>query len=204
MEWFLLNINNLAWSDPVFPYLKMKFSDLLNQPYCARTDIIELESLRSILPDTPEDVIKQVYSDHGRKLEFQEQFKNIEISEIEWELASFAAEKIVSSNIYNQFSNWFNNVKKRTENFQKDGWECIDTRATVINHWTNNGTWLKPPIFFVGELLDLTSELSLVEGHTRVGLLKGLLEHHVLSPESLHQIWLGSKENAEQSGPAGD
>ena len=174
----------------------MKFSDLLNQPYCSRRNIIEFESLKSLLPDTPESVIKQVYSDHGRKFEFQDQFGDIEISEIRWNLASLSAGKIVTCAINDRFSSWFTNVGKRASHFHTDGWQCIDSRENVRAHWENSNTWLTPPVFFVGALLGLTSELRLVEGHTRVGLLKGLLEQHVLSPESMHQVWLGSPQDA--------
>lgn len=171
----------------------MKFSDLISQPYCENTEKVDAEYLGVVLSNTPQDVIEQFYSDHGRNPDFQDQFKNLNISNLNWQLVERPAKEIVSCALYPRFSGWFNNVRHRPSGFHKNGWQCIDTRKSVVEYWERNRTWLKNPVFIQGKLLGLRSPLRLVEGHTRVGLLKGLLEHGILDPATMHRIWLGTE-----------
>jgi transcriptional regulator GlxA family with amidase domain len=56
--------------------------------------------------------------------------------------------------------------------------------------WKKHSTWVAPSVFLqnVGNL----GPLHLVEGHTRLGTLRGTLEHGLISAESLHSAWVGA------------
>ena len=67
---------------------------------------------------------------------------------------------------------------------------CIDPRDAVVSHWKKHSTWVAPPVF-LQNVVNL-GPLRLIEGHTRLGTLRGTLEHGVISAESLHSAWVGA------------
>lgn len=177
----------------------MLFSDLLDLPFDENTSIISRTAIVNALPDTPETIAFDVYSDHGRKTDFQTMYGNLCISTIAWNLTATTADIICAASMNPQFCRWFENVRRRLSDFEIDGWGCIDVRESVVKHWSANRTWVKPPIFVDKSLIDLDRCLHLVEGHTRTAVLAGLLDIGVEVPESEHDIWLGTSQ-PEQSG----
>jgi hypothetical protein len=58
---------------------------------------------------------------------------------------------------------------------------------------------MTPPVFLnhnveIKLLPSPKKELHLVEGHTRLGMLKGLIEKGLLSENSIHKVWVGYKK----------
>ncbi len=168
----------------------MRFCDLLNLPYDSAANI-DRDSLKRCLPDTPDDVLTQVYADHGRKDDFQSQYGELDITSLRWEKRDFSAAEIAASCHYDRFDNWIDGVEQRVAQFSAQGWACIDTRPNVVAHWREHMTWLRLPVFIAGHLIGAPTPLRLVEGHTRVGLLRGLIKAGVLATSSQHEIWLG-------------
>ena len=171
----------------------MKFSNLLDFTFDEDTEIIDLDELGQKLPNTPKDVLSQFYSDHGRKKEFQSEYANIEIDLLQWNFMEIDAETIVKSSIHPNFRGWFETVSNRAKRFSNKGWESIDCRLEVREHWQTYRTWMISPIFLAGQIIGSESKFHLVEGHTRVGLLDGLLKHGILSESQLHTIWVATK-----------
>ncbi|AVI63295.1 hypothetical protein MOY_00350 [Halomonas sp. GFAJ-1] len=169
----------------------MKFSDLLGQGYDERTEIIYANPIRVYLPETPLKVIEQVYCHHGRKDEFQRQYGELNLSAIAWTSITLPASEIIKATIYEGFMRWFRNVESRTLEFAERGWQCIDKRKDVISHWSRYQTWSRPPVFIQGLTPGVIGGLHLMEGHTRVGLLRGLVKDGVLSPLSRHKVFVG-------------
>ncbi|WP_244173868.1 hypothetical protein [Streptomyces recifensis] len=56
-------------------------------------------------------------------------------------------------------------------------------------HWEEHGTWLRPPLLIDRRFLDPSSSgLQVVEGRTRVGVLRGRVrERRHVAPD--HQAW---------------
>ncbi len=123
-------------------------------------------------------------------------YGHVNISGLKWEFVSHPATKLCAANLNPQYRGWYESVGNRVERFASDGWNCIDIRSSVIEHWSKYGTWETPPIFLFGELINSSSDLHLAEGHTRLGLLAGLTKHHILPPGSIHQAWLGSNHES--------
>lgn len=170
----------------------MKFSDLLDLTF-DEGNIIDLDELGQKLPNTPKDVLSQFYSDHGRNNEFQSGYANVEIDLLQWNLMEIDAETIVKSSMYPNFRGWFETVSNRAKRFSNEGWESIDCRLKVRDYWQTNSTWMISPIFLDGQIIDSESKFHLVEGHTRVGLLDGLLKYDILPKSQLHTIWVATK-----------
>jgi hypothetical protein len=169
----------------------MKFCDLLSQAYNKETGIIYADPLLNLLPETPLEVIEQVYSHHGRNDEFQGQYGELELSSIVWVSAPLPAAEIIQASFYPSFTKWFRDVEARPLVFEKRGWRCIDSRADVIEHWSEHQTWLHQPVLVQGLPPATAGRLHLVEGHTRVALLSGLVKAGVISPRSEHQVLVG-------------
>jgi hypothetical protein len=53
---------------------------------------------------------------------------------------------------------------------------------------------MRSPVLIKGALVGRSSKLHLVEGHTRLGTLLGLLSAGVIAPESRHLVWVGTDE----------
>ncbi len=175
----------------------MLFSDLLNLPYDQNTGVIETSDIIDCLVDTPVAIVSDLFSDHGRRTDFQSMYGHLEISAINWTLVSLPAHAICLASINEDFRKWFEGVANRASNFESDGWQCIDVREDVIKYWSQHMTWMRPPIFFEGSVVSSDKELHLVEGHTRLGLLSGLVARSVIDDQSLHNLWVGHTHAAE-------
>jgi hypothetical protein len=149
---------------------------------------IDLEKLISLLPSTPEDVIKQFYVDHGRKDAFQEQYSDLDIGNIHWQELLLGFNDISALNIYPEFDNWVQICKHRSTAVSvNNDWSKIQNSLDVTSFWEQNHTWVRPPVILEG----INSKINLVEGHTRLGTLLGLVESGMISDCSQHKVWVG-------------
>ena len=169
----------------------MKFPDLLALKYDPRSDVIDRGALAERLPDTPE-VALEVYSDHGRKGDFQEQYEGIEISRLRWERVELTARDLLDCSIFPGFSEWVDTVAHRIEDFAQDGWSCIDVLPEVVKHWQEHRTWLVLPVFLDHSLIPQGEGLHIMEGHTRLGILRGLVDRGIVAASTRHWIWRGA------------
>lgn len=169
----------------------MKFSDILALPYDPGSGSPSFEAVTAEIPHTPEEVVIQLYVDHGRNPDFQKQYSDLELGAIIWKKTRIPASELIVASKYGQFEPWFNSVAKRFAAFPEKGWAVIDSRRPIVEHWERNGSWAVAPVFLAGELVGRTGKLHLAEGHTRLATLAGAVERGLVRPESLHEIWLG-------------
>jgi hypothetical protein len=179
----------------------MLFSDLMSFPYDRGSGTIDLVALQSALPNTPESVCRQFYADHGRKQVFQDLYANVRLDRIIWSSVSLTASDLVTASMNPDFRRWFDSVSHRAEDVLTDGWRSVDLRRDVVRHWELYGTWVTPPVMIDASVIGLSGSLHLVEGHTRVGLLSGLLRQGVISGESAHLVWLGAAVEIKRDTP---
>lgn len=170
----------------------MRFSDILNLPYDRNTGMPDFESVSAALPGVPFEVVTQFFGDHGRNPDFQAQYADLELGDVEWRKLSISASELIAASKHAGFERWFESVSKRIAAFPEKGWAAIDTRKSVVEHWSRNGTWIIPPVFLAGELIGRSTKLHLAEGHTRLGTLAGAVNAGLVSLGSLHEIWLGT------------
>lgn len=169
----------------------MRFRDLMQLPYDTRSNVVDLAAIKEALPNTPEQVAFQVYSEHGRLTEFQNSYGDVAISELKWSLVPRSASRICAASRNPKFDGWFENVTRRASLLQAEGWRCIDSRPAVVAGWEANQSWITPPVFLAGTVVGSSASLHLVEGHTRVGTLCGLVKVGAISSDSQHEVWLG-------------
>lgn len=169
----------------------MRFADLMALPFDGRTERILANAVREALPATPEDVIEQVYVDHGRKEDFQKLYGHLALDEITWKLQSLIATELSLVSYSPNYRTWFDGVRRRVDRFPKEQWSCIDVRPAIREHWALYRTWLRPPVLIHGHHVRSLAALHLVEGHTRLALLEGLTVAGIISFKSTHQVWIG-------------
>lgn len=168
----------------------MKFSDLMSLEYNPDTEIISLEALIEHFPTTPKDVLEQVYSDHGRKYDFQKQYGEIELDSITWKKIQVSGSEIVNCTYYSLFTA-VEIACSRLVHWDEQNWNCIDVRSQIVSHWKKENTWKRPPIFIDGSFIQGSNKYHLVEGHTRLGVLIGLLNRKITLHKDKHLIWYG-------------
>lgn len=169
----------------------MKFKELMNLKYCERTGTIPIDVLIENNINAPFDVLQQFYSDHGRKDDFQLQYGEIDLKKIAWRKQEVTGVEIITCEYYEEFGGWIDSVASRLDSWSEKEWNCIDVRKPVVAQWKNHKTWLTLPIFINPRLIRGTNGLHLVEGHTRLGVLKGLVKQKILSESSTHFLWYG-------------
>lgn len=66
-----------------------------------------------------------------------------------------------------------------------------DERDEVLRHWSEEGTWLRPPVLIDGGLLETHVGLVCLIGITRLGNLLGLLDRGQILEAATHRVWIG-------------
>lgn len=167
------------------------FQDLMELPYNRDHNIIDMSvtELGSLLPHIPSEVIQGVFLDHGRAGHMQAQYGNIAIDQLQWECVMLPAEKLIEAHWYDGFDQVEVVGQGVACYFESRAWACIHRWG---EHWKQNKTWVEAPFFIKGALLNADYDLHLMEGHTRLGTLIGLVKCGALSLDSYHKIWLAS------------
>ena len=171
----------------------MYFRDLLTLPFNAQSGVVNLDDALVHSADIPKQVVLQVLVDHGRKSEFQTQYGHLDLNLIRWSKESIAGVDLAESSHYEGFDRWYKAVGLRASLVATEGWGCIDSRQSVIEHWEEHLTWIIPPVIIDGALVNRLSRFHLMEGHTRVGLLAGLIEVGIIDGLITHEVWVGRK-----------
>jgi hypothetical protein len=137
----------------------------------------------------PDDVLEQFLYDHADKIGFLRDYGNLDLSKIKWDVEVIPVEELIEM-----------------PTGASDG-DCIDEFATNPDHWVRirnrgphigvaqcwetHGTWKRWPILIDRGLLDSPeSGLQVVEGRTRVGVLRGRHRQGTLVAER-HLAWVG-------------
>ena len=159
--------------------------------------VVPMEVLESLGLPIPDDVLEQFVFDHGTKWEFQEQYGDLDLHAVRWQHLTFPASEILACSVYPNFLKRVTGVADWTRAVPERGWAdvCILPKAAV--YWQQYGTWMRSPIMMRGELVGSSATLHLVEGHTRTGALRGLVESGVLPQSSAHWVWVGEAVRPE-------
>ncbi|MFD7438831.1 hypothetical protein [Streptomyces sp. NPDC059861] len=133
----------------------------------------------------PDDVVEQFLFDHGDNLAFVYDYSGIDLRDVTWRLETIPAA---------DFSRMPTGASDAgcIESFAENPVHWVMVRPPEVGrHWEEQGTWLRPPILIDRRFLDPSaSGLQVMEGRTRVGVLRGRLREG-LRVASHHQAWVG-------------
>jgi hypothetical protein len=143
----------------------------------------------------PDNVLEQFVLDHGLDLAFQREYATLDIHQLSWILMDLPTGQIVASS--SKFNDFVTDVAVSVMTCFSDKPHPPSVHPQSWQIWIESGTWLRPPVF-LDSALEGRPGLHLVEGHERVGTLKGLLETP-LTTQNTHPCWVGRRSSASQS-----
>jgi hypothetical protein len=134
----------------------------------------------------PTPVVEQFLFEHGSKAEFLTQYGHLELETLRWDLRDVAASEFVGLSVFEDFNAWLES--SANEYAFRIAQRPIDQREA----WAMRQTWIVPPLLIEGGiLLPARPGLHLLEGHTRIGILRGRLQARVANPDQAHQAFVG-------------
>lgn len=137
----------------------------------------------------PADVAEQWLYDHSDKGPFLQDYGDVDLSQIHWDLEAVPATDIAAMptgpsdrEVIDEFS------------ANPDHWISVRNSGIhvgVAEMWELHGTWKRWPVLIDRRLLEPPGAgLQVVEGRTRVGILKGRLRQGAFVAEQ-HLAWVG-------------
>ncbi|MFD3943443.1 hypothetical protein [Streptomyces sp. NPDC058579] len=132
----------------------------------------------------PDDVLEQFLFDFGNNPAFVNDYGSIDLRGIQWRL-----ETIPAADFHGMPTGATD--AGCIEEFAENPVYWVSKRPQAHRHWEEHGTWLRPPLLIDRRFLDPSgSGLQVVEGRTRVGVLRGRLRQGLhVAPH--HQAWVG-------------
>lgn len=125
----------------------------------------------------PDAVFKQWLWEHHNNYETLRNYAWIDYEEVDFVQSNWTNDQLLNINIINEFSDY---VENRAKNKDTNDFVC---EKEDKNSWIINGTWRVPPIVLdvssIKEEIPTWSEIKspyqLVEGHSRLGYLKSMI-----------------------------
>ena len=135
----------------------------------------------------PTPVVEQFLFDHGAKEEFLSQYGHLALETLRWDLRDLAATEFLRLSVFDDFKPW---LESSAEDYAfRISQRPIDQQQA----WAKSQTWVVPPVLIDGAiLLPARPGLHLLEGHARVGILRGRLRAGVANPDQTHQAFVGT------------
>lgn len=160
---------------------------------------VPIEVLRSLALPMPDEVFEQFIVANGTRDEFQRQYGSLDLHAIGWKQVALTTSDLCSCSVSPLFAEHVDSVSDRTRAVYRRGWGDIGLSPSIANEWRERGTWNQSPVLVRGELVGSSRAYHLVEGHTRIGTLRGLMHGGMLRMASTHQVWLGEATQAQSS-----
>jgi hypothetical protein len=152
---------------------------------------LDASAARALRLPMPVEVLEQFVIDHGLNEQFQREYAELDLHAIAWELEDLPVTQIVSC--WSKFDDYVSEIAAllRKHVDDKPHPPCISPESW--QSWVESGTWRRSPVF-LDSVVPSRSGLHLVEGHTRVGMLTGLLDTNV-SVRDFHGCWVGRESD---------
>lgn len=141
--------------------------------------------------DIPLEVAEQWLHPHYYRIETTNNYGWINYSLVSCELCAMKATDLKNLNVITKFQLYLEDIEKQ-DRFEKHEFIAVDR-----DHWMKKKTWRIAPVAIdiqsftdIPEYAELNGPFQLIEGHTRLGLLKCCLKSGVISEDSLHAIYI--------------
>ncbi|MEU8741953.1 hypothetical protein ACFYPK_33125 [Streptomyces halstedii] len=133
----------------------------------------------------PDDVLRDFLYEHGDHGPFVDDYGHLDLSTITWTL-----ESIPTVDFHTMPTG--ESEAGLIEHFAQHPVHWVTVRPPQVGqHWNDHGTWLRPPLLIDRRTLNPGGiGLQVLEGRTRVGVLRGRLREQ-LYVASEHAAWVG-------------
>lgn len=145
----------------------------------------------------PEDVVEQWLYDFAAHGPFLVDYGHLDLTTIRWHDEQIPAAAFLTMPTGPSDAGLIDYVADNP-----DHWSEVRRLQGVPQHWESHGTWLRRPLLLDRTLLDpSTSGLQVIEGRTRVGVLRGFLRRG--DPVASHHAAWVARPNGGEPGLAG-
>ncbi|WP_157552775.1 hypothetical protein [Micromonospora sp. NRRL B-16802] len=137
----------------------------------------------------PDDVLEQWLYDHGDNNDFLQDYGTVDLSRLQWEVEAVSVEELARMPTGHSTGGYIDEIAENP-----DHW--INNRSSGVHKgvalcWQTHGTWKRWPILLHRSVLNSSATgLQIVEGRTRVGILKGRYRKGDLVAKN-HLTWVG-------------
>ncbi len=137
----------------------------------------------------PDDVLEQWLYDHAGNASFLVDYARLDLSLIRWGVEAVSTEALIRTPTGDSDAGCIDEYAKNPDHWI--GVRKYGVHKGVASCWEKHGTWQRRPLLIDRSLVDsFASGLQVVEGRTRVGILKGRhLNGDLVSAQ--HQVWVG-------------
>ncbi|MEU6718038.1 hypothetical protein ABZ897_41775 [Nonomuraea sp. NPDC046802] len=171
----------------------MRIADFADLAVSCRENLLRFEGFRtnSMVSSLrwPDDVVEQFLYDHGDNDAFLHDYGDIDLSKVQWDV-----EIVPIGELVKMPTGAFDSGCVEEYAADPDHWVRVRNRGIhmgVAQCWEAHGTWKRWPILIDRGLLDPPgSGLQIVEGRTRVGVLRGRHRQGAFVAER-HLAWVG-------------
>ena len=176
----------------------VKLADLRDVAVSCRENSMRFEGFRqNALVSSlgwPDDVVEQFLYDHADNIGFLRDYGDLDLSKIEWDVEVISVEEFIEMPTGASDDDCIEDFAANP-----DHWVRVRNRGIhigVAQCWETHGTWKRWPILIDRRLLDPPeSGLQVVEGRTRVGVLRGRHRQGTLVAER-HLAWVGRHQTS--------
>lgn len=137
----------------------------------------------------PDDVAEQWLYDHAGNSSFLEDYGSVNLTRIRWDVETIPHEAFLTMPTGPSDGDYIEEIAANPIHYISV--RCHGTHVGVQQCWEIHGTWKRWPILIDSMLLDPPiAGLQVIEGRTRVGVLRGLLRlGHPVARQ--HLTWVG-------------
>ncbi|MTB70927.1 hypothetical protein GGG17_02855 [Arsenicicoccus sp. MKL-02] len=154
----------------------------------------------------PDDVVEQLLYDHARNGALQMDYGHIDLNDLTWSRELVPTGEFLSMptgpSDHDAIEQWAALHEYSVSNRERLSHMTGNSRhAGIRAKWEEEGTWLRAPIVLDARVIGTArTGLQLVEGRTRVGVLRG--RHRDGLPVAVeHWTWIGRRRSAAETRP---
>jgi hypothetical protein len=141
----------------------------------------------------PDDVLEQWLYDHATNGSFLEDYGAIDLSSLRWEVEAVPAEEFVQMPTGPSDQGYIDEIAESPDHWINN--RNMGVHKGVALCWQIHGTWKRWPILLHRSVLEPSATgLQVVEGRTRVGILKGRHLNGDFVAKN-HLAWVGRLRN---------
>lgn len=144
-----------------------------------------LQHDRVVALQWPDDVVEQWLYDHSDKNAFLVDYGHIDLSAVAWHGETLPVAELLTlptglsdGEVIDEYA------------ADHDHWVERRRHLGVPQFWETDGTWMRPPLLIDQGLLGLGEGLQVIEGRTRMGVLRGRSRDGRHAARE-HLVWVG-------------
>src|SRR5690349_9946557 len=119
----------------------MQLKEILRLRRDSASGQVPMDVLRRLRLPMPDDVLEQFVGDHGVKGPTLEQYGDLDLHALHWNLVSASASEIVACSVYPDYREYLDATRQKTLDVPTRGWKKVYLPDDAKSHWQAHRTW---------------------------------------------------------------